>query len=100
MNQESNQNADAARGQSIKLDEFKCIEINAGGKNGQDFKVEVNERGVVVTKYYENISDLERYISNLIKISKVLDVGLYDELKMSTNETPYSSTLAIESPGL
>lgn len=62
--------------------------------------MEANERGVVVTKYYENISDLERYISNLIKISKLLDVGLYDELKMSTNETPYSSTLAIESPGL
>ena len=62
--------------------------------------MEANERGVVVTKYYENISDLERYISNLIKISKLLDVGFYDELKMSTNEAPYSSTLAIESPGL
>lgn len=43
MNQESNQNADAARGQSIKLDEFKCIEINAGGKIDASTSSDVNK---------------------------------------------------------
>ncbi len=80
---------------TFSLEDFQCISMGEVGKNDNGFDIVTEGGGIVVTKYYGARSDLEKYISSIIKMSKLLDITLYDELKFYGSEAPYSSSITI-----
>ena len=63
-----------------------------------DFEMSINYRTVGILKSFENQSHLQAYISNIIKLSKMLNIHTYDEINYSCNDFPCTSEILLELP--
>ena len=51
---------------------------------------------VAIMKSFETEADLQAYISNIIKLSKMLNLHIYDEMNYSSNDYPFTSEIILQ----
>lgn len=79
----------------LELEEFACMEDGRGAR----FEMRVGDKMVCINKSFEKQCWLQAYISNLLKLNKMLGLHVYDELKYNSCDYPFSSELVLEVRG-